>query len=181
VIGSITRLWRDQRVRFLVVGAFNTAISIPVSWSIFFFLAKLLHLDQRLIAEITTVIATILNITIAFVGYKFVVFRTRGNYLPEYLRFYIVYAIPTICGLVLLPVLMTVLQHRFGNYTFYIAQGFLTAVTIIISYVGHKRITFRQTNVPDPTGPPHGFPIEPLPPESTSTPAKAPSRYPTSR
>ena len=39
----------------------------------------------------------------ASVSYRFLVFRTRGNYLRAYLRFYAVYAVPTAAGFILFP------------------------------------------------------------------------------
>ncbi len=161
----ITRLWRDQRVRFLVVGGFNTGSSLIVSWAVFFLLSQRLHFDARITGEIASVICTVINVTVAFVGYKFVVFRTRGNSLHEYLRFYIVYAIPITAGLVLQPVLMTFIQKLYGSkFSFYIATALITGGTVIISYHGHKRVTFRQKHSKD----------------VSSTPATEPSRYPTS-
>ena len=159
---SVTRLWRDQRVRFLVVGAFNTGNSVLVSYAVFFLLTRHLHLDPRIIGEITGVLCTVINITIAFLLYKFIVFNTRGNYLREYLRFYIVYAIPTAAGLLLLPILMTLLRRYFGTRTFYVTQAIITAITVVASYFGHKNVTFRQ-----PLAAGQGFPVIPI--ESAAT------------
>src|SRR5882757_6184537 len=82
---------RGQLLRYVVVGAWNTLFG----YSCFFLMVRLLlHLmpaQPALTASIATVLATIINVTVSFLGYKWFVFRTKGNYLREYRRSLLVY------------------------------------------------------------------------------------------
>src|SRR5438445_367551 len=82
---------RGQLLRYLVVGGWNTLFG----YSCFFLLVRLfLHFlpaQPALSASIALVFATVINVTVSFLGYKWFVFRTRGNYLREYRRSLLVY------------------------------------------------------------------------------------------
>ncbi len=84
------------------------------------------------------VFSSVVNITQAYVCHKFFVFKTKGNYLKEYLRYYMVYSIPMALGFVFFPFCIEVLKMNF-----YFTQALLTFVTVIISYFGHKNISFK--------------------------------------
>jgi putative flippase GtrA len=84
------------------------------------------------------VASVLINVTMAYCIDKFFVFRTKGNYLREYLRFYAVYAVPIGVGFTLLPLLIEV----FGLNA-YLAQALVVAVTVVIGYFGHKHVSFR--------------------------------------
>jgi putative flippase GtrA len=73
------------------------------------------------------------------VTYKMFVFQTKGNWLAEYLRTYLVYGGIAIVGIGLLWILVDGLV-----LPFWIAQGLVIAVTVVISYLSHSRFTFRQ-------------------------------------
>lgn len=105
-----------QFVRYLCVGAFNTLFGYAT------FVVSLTLLNAMLPARwlyLTVVLASVLstpfNITVAYLGYKFFVFRTHGNYLREWLRCFAVYGSSMIPGLVALSALTRFLQstiHR---------------------------------------------------------------------
>ena len=84
------------------------------------------------------VASTILNITMGYCTYKFFVFRTKGNYLREYLRFYVVCAFPIVLNFTLLPLLIEVF-----HVNAYLAIGIVTAIALANGYLGHKHISFR--------------------------------------
>lgn len=108
-----------QFVRYVSVGVCNTL-------SGYLTYAALLTLLNRLLPErwlyLTVVLASVfampLNITIAYFGYKFFVFRTQGNYLREWLKCFAVYGVGMIPGLVALSALTRFLQsmiHRHAS------------------------------------------------------------------
>lgn len=80
-----------------------------------------------------------MSITNAFLCHKLFVFRTKGNVLREYARYYLVYAVPAALGFVGFPFCIEVL-----GLGFYTSQALLTAVTIVVSYFGHKNVSFRE-------------------------------------
>ncbi len=103
-----------QVVRYLCVGLFNTAFAYVT----FAVVLTLLNnaLPQRLLyltVVLSSVIVTPLNITVAFLGYKFFVFRTQGNFVGEWLRCFAVYGTGMIPGLIALSALTRLLQSTF--------------------------------------------------------------------
>jgi putative flippase GtrA len=105
-----------QFLRYLCVGAFNTVFGY-LSFAVILTLLNGV-LPQRFV-YLTVVLASILstpiNITVAYFGYKFFVFKTRGNYLVEWLKAFAVYGTGMIPGLVVLSALTRLLEsiiHR---------------------------------------------------------------------
>jgi len=74
--------------------------------------ARLLYLT----VVVASVLAMPLNITVAYLGYKFFVFRTKGNYLREWLKCFAVYGFSMIPGLVALSALTRILQSTIHGY-----------------------------------------------------------------
>ena len=129
----IARLWGRQEPRFLIVGAGNTLSGYGVSSLVFF----LLHAFFTPLLVII-LICTVLNVTVSYLTNKRLVFRTRGNYLAEYLRFYVVSAVPIGLNFLLLPLAIDWLRMNP-----YLAIALVTGVTTVVSYVGHKHVSFR--------------------------------------
>src|SRR6266702_2575355 len=105
-----------QFARYLCVGVFNTFFGY-LSFVVMLTLLNIV-LPARFL-YLTVVLASILgvplNITVAYLGYKFFVFRTKGNYLGEWLKCFAVYGTGMIPGLVALSALTRFLQliiHR---------------------------------------------------------------------
>jgi putative flippase GtrA len=105
-----------QFVRYLGVGMFNTIFGYMCFVVVLTLLNVILpaHL-LYLTVILASILSTPLNITVAYFGYKFLVFRTKGNYLGEWLKCFAVYGAGMIPGLVALSVLTRFLQsmiHR---------------------------------------------------------------------
>ena len=134
-----------QVVRYLVVGAWNTLFGYGTYALLNFLFAPLLG-SQYLAAMAANVLANVIAISVAFLGYKLWVFRTKGNFLWEYLRCYLVYGTTFCAGLVLLPLLMAALNLFVTPRTAvpYVAGAILTAGTVVVSFFGHKQFTFAQ-------------------------------------
>ena len=100
-----------QFTRYLCIGVFNTVwgyISFAITLTLLNAVlpARLLYLTVIL----ASIIPTPLNITIAYFLYKFLVFRTKGNYLHEWLKCFVVYGASMIPSLVALSALTRFLQ-----------------------------------------------------------------------
>ncbi len=131
-----------QLVRYLLVGGFNTVFG----YSVFALLNWLFTGLGSYSYMYAAVLGNLIAITVAFLGYKWFVFRTRGNYLVEWVRCVGVYGSSMLIGLIGLPILVTILRHHLQRpeLASYIAAAILTAVTVVFSFVGHKNISFRQ-------------------------------------
>ena len=152
---------RGQIVRYLCVGIFNTVFG----YTVFAVLNFLLHRAKVPVSYLfAAAISNFINITVAYLAYKFFVFRTRGNYLSEWLKAMAVYWSGFLPSLLLLPTLVRVLNwvlplhlaafhHVFVRKDIapYIANAILMAFGVVYSFLGHKNVTFRQQTPPAAT------------------------------
>jgi putative flippase GtrA len=131
---------RREQLLYLVVGGWNTVFGYGV-WAL---LQSLLgaHLHYLVVVLLAWPIA-VLN---AYIGYRYVVFRSRGPILKELPRFSLVYFVTLIVNLAALPIALNVLP-----FNIYVVQALLTAVVIVCSYLSHRYYSFggnRSQNVP---------------------------------
>lgn len=143
-IASVTRhIPPGQLGRYLVVGIWNTAFG----YGTFALLTALL--DRYIPASYlaASLLSSVLNITVSFLGYKWFVFKTKGNYLKEWARCLMVYSGSIVLGLALLPPTVFLVIYVGGNPSAspYIAGALIMALQVIISFVGHKRFSFQQS------------------------------------
>ena len=130
-----------QLMRYLLVGGFNTAIGYGSFAGLNYLLTDRIPYPYM----VANVGASVFAITVAFLGYKLFVFRTRGNYVREYLRTYVVYGGSTLLSLALLPVFVAVLGALIANQVLvpYLAQAITMPIAVLSSFYGHKRYSFR--------------------------------------
>ena len=122
----------NGKVRFVVVGGINTLSGYLVTSTLYFLLARLIGL-YGVIA-----LATVINITISYLNHKRLTFKTSGNYLAEYLRFYLIAGISIVLAFLLLPVFIKDLQ-----WNAYLSIGLVAIINVVIGYFGHSRFSFR--------------------------------------
>ena len=131
-----------QFLRYLLVGAWNTAFG----YGLFALLTALLQPRMHYGYMLASALANLISITVAYLGYKFFVFRTQGNYLVEWLRCLLVYGMGTIPGLLLLPFFVAGIERvsplRHGAP--YAAGALALAITVVYSFFGHKHFSFKS-------------------------------------
>jgi putative flippase GtrA len=134
-------------IRFLLVGGSNTLLSLGLySGFVLFFGYLLPHHGKPLIADIASITSKPLAITVAFLCYKHFVFRTKGNYLKEWLKCFAVYGISTPAELIILPLatkafLLPTLTHPYAPFL----AGIVNSVIIACySYFAHKKFSFKR-------------------------------------
>jgi putative flippase GtrA len=130
-----------QFLRYLLVGGWNTLFG----YCIYALFTALLMPRLRFGYIYAAVFSNLIAITVAYFGYKFLVFKTRGNYISEWFRCILVYGSGLLPGLILLPLLVEGLHHGFHLQSSapYIAGALLTGFTVIYSFFGHKHFSFR--------------------------------------
>jgi putative flippase GtrA len=131
-----------QFVRYILVGGFNTLFGYGV-FALLNWLFTGLGAYSYMYAA---VLGSVVTISVAFLGYKWFVFRTRGNYLIEWIRCFGVYGSSLLIGWAGLPILVTILRHYLHNpgQASYLAAALMMIVTALFSFAGHKNISFRQ-------------------------------------
>ncbi|MGI4815434.1 MAG: GtrA family protein [Janthinobacterium lividum] len=124
---------RSKMIRYLLVGGFNTCFGYVVSIGLYYLLSHRLHI------VVIGLLANVVCISESFIAYKLFVFTSRGSWLREYLRCYVVYGGSALIGIAGLWLLVNVI-----GISFWIAQGALVIVSVVISYTGHDRFTFNK-------------------------------------
>lgn len=119
-------------VRYLFVGGWNTLFGV----GLFTLLYWLWGTEQNYL--LIGIVANILAVTNAFLCYKWIVFRTHGNYLREYLKCWTVYG-----GTYLISMAGMVLLVELGGMNPILANIVLTVLNIAWSYLGHRFFSFR--------------------------------------
>ncbi|MGA3210744.1 MAG: GtrA family protein [Terriglobales bacterium] len=131
-----------QLGRYLLVGVWNTA----AGYGIYAGLVALLGNRIPYSYLAASLLGNIFGITLSFLGYKWFVFKTKGNYLREWARCVLVYSGAMVVGLILLPPMVFVVSHVTAKPKAapYIAGALVMGVNVLISFFGHKKISFRQ-------------------------------------
>ncbi len=139
-----------QVARYLIVGAWNTLFG----YGLFVLFTYLLTGIVPFAYMLACVLSNVLAITVAYLGYKVFVFKTKGNYLREYLRCYLVYGTAFLVNLAMLPMLVILLELvvRPRAYAPYIAGAVLTAGTVVLSFIGHRQYSFAHKKPPETPG-----------------------------
>ncbi len=125
----------QEKINYLMVGGWNTVFGYG-SFLVLYYL-----LNSWVNYVLIALLSSVFGITNAYICYKKFVFKTKGNYLREYLRFYVVYAGAIGLNLLLLPICVEVF-HIIPP----IAQGMLIFISVAFSYFGHKHYSFGRTS-----------------------------------
>lgn len=131
----VGRLLRDQRIRFLAVGATNTL----VGYLIFGALTLWVFGDVPFGYLISLAISYAISITMAFWLYRTFVFLVKGRILTDFVKFVGVYAVSIGLNALILPLFVEVV----GLHPL-IAQAITLVLTTLLSYFGHKYVSFRR-------------------------------------
>ena len=95
---------------------------------------------------LAAILASLVGISVAFLGYKWFVFKTQGNYLREWLRCHLVYGTTTVISIALLPIVVFAVRRfaGLGASAPYVGGAAVTGMNVAISFVGHKTFSFAR-------------------------------------
>lgn len=141
------RLLGDERVRYLLVGGFNTAFGYAVFVIVQFFFGQWIGYFASLYS------AHLIASIVAFTLHRRVVFRVSGNVIIDFLRFQSVYIVALAINTVMLPLLVEVF-----HWNVYLAQASIVFVTVVVTFAGHKYFSFRRPAALPEEGTPQGSP-----------------------
>jgi putative flippase GtrA len=125
----------DEKIKYLIIGVWNTLFG----YSIFIGLYYLLH--ERFNYLIILVFSYVVGITNSYICYKIFVFKTKGNYFAEYLRFFLVYGASFLINIILMPLFVEIMGLKPVP-----AQGIILFFTVIVGYLGHKHFSFNTSD-----------------------------------
>ena len=128
-----------KEVRYVLVGGWNTLFG----WAVF--VALQLTVGAAIGYMAVLVIAQVVSIINAYLCYRWLVFRVRGNWWLDFFRFSTVYWIVFALNIVALPLMVSVL-----GMNVIVSQTVFVVVTVIASYIAHNRFSFRRSDPPAP-------------------------------
>jgi len=142
-----------QFLRYIVVGIWNTGFGYG-TFVLFTMLLSRFYPRYGYIAA--GVLSNVLNVSVAFFGYKWFIFKTKGNYLAEWLRCMAVYGSSMLIGLVLLPTAVFLVRHltHIDKKAPYVAAALLTGFNVIYNFIGNRKFSFRAGSTAEPETPP---------------------------
>ena len=132
MFAAVKKTLQASQFKYLFAGAWNTVFGYLVGVFIF----KIFE-DSLSIISIG-ILANILSISMSFTTYKLFVFKTRGRWIQEYLKSYLVYGGMAILNIIFLDILI-----RHFNCNIWLAQAILLTLSVTISFFGHKNFTFK--------------------------------------
>ncbi|MBF0454392.1 MAG: GtrA family protein [Magnetococcales bacterium] len=132
---DLNTLWTRHRqfVTYLIGGAYNTLFGFVFFAVVHHYFSPTIH--YTILAALSNIAA----ITNAFVVYRLFVFKSKGNMLKEYLRFYVVYGVNFLVSLTIMVALVELL----GMHPV-VTQGIILIFTVLISYFGHRHYSFQK-------------------------------------
>ncbi|MDH2915654.1 MAG: GtrA family protein [Gallionella sp.] len=128
----LKRAWHNDKFRYLAIGGYNTIVGYGVFAVLWIFWGHTLHYITAL------VISHIISVINAFYAYRVLVFRKKGDVWNDFVKFNMVYLGAFLFNLLALPVLI-----EGANLQPLLAQALLVILTVLASYILHRRFTFR--------------------------------------
>jgi putative flippase GtrA len=131
----ILALLRDERIRFVIVGGFNTVFQFGM-------FALFDQGDRSPIRYLGSLYASYaIAIIVAFFLHRRFTFRATksGNAVVDFFRFASVYVVSLVINTALLPLLV-----ESARLSPLVAQAIVTVITVLLSYFGHKYFSFRR-------------------------------------
>ena len=131
---KIENIWFkiDEKIRFVLVGGFNTVIS----YFVFIFIYRLIGINYNA-ALITQYLITV---NISFLTMRYYVFQSHGNLGKEFLKTWLVYIQMFFVNAAILNFLVIVMM--LGPI---LSQGLYLCISTILTYILHRNFSFRKS------------------------------------
>ena len=136
-------LGHRDKVLYLVVGGWNTLAGYG-AFAILYYL-----LSGALSYAVIIVMSYAIAIVNAYLGYRYVAFRSQNSIVREFPRFSAVYLATMVVNLAVFPVALRALP--LGAY---VVQALFTVAVVAASYLAHRNFSFRRQSSADGKSPP---------------------------
>lgn len=131
---KIKELWfnLDDKIRFLIIGCVNAAISYVI------FVICLLILGDEL-RQLCVALQWVISSVFSYLNQKFFVFATKGNYLREYIKCCSTWLVSYILNVIILEILI---KYCIKNVL--ISQFISLFIVSVVTYVLFKFFAFAK-------------------------------------
>lgn len=126
--------------RYLVVGLVNTGFG----YGTYAGLTALFTPHIPFAYMLASLISSFTNVSFSFLNYKWFIFKTKGNYLREWVRCIAVYSTAGVIGTAMLAPTVFLVRHLTpaDHSAPYIAGALLMTANILAGFLGHKNFSF---------------------------------------
>lgn len=121
----------NKKTLYVLAGLWNTAFAY------LFFYLEYLWFGTTVNYIILLVISQVVGLTNAFIVHKHIVFKSKGHWLREYLRYYVVYSGALAANLALVICMVELL-----NFNPVVSQIFVGLVLTVATYIAHNKFSF---------------------------------------
>lgn len=128
-----SQILEREHIRFLIWGGFNTVFGLLLFYFLQWQFGKLIGYFAVFLCSF------VISSIISFLGYRLFVFKVRGNWLKDFLKFISVYTVPLIANALALPILVSAM-----NINVYFSQTLIVIFSALVSYFGHKYFSFSR-------------------------------------
>ena len=139
----------NQKIRFLLVGGFNTALSFLIYYGFLYVTSGKEQLSLFLM--------NLININISIATMRYYVFQSHGNFYKEYAKAFSSYIVLYFVNIALLAFFVRVIRIRqtlsadsflqeVPNLNKAIAQFCCICIITVITFFVHKYFSFRKEN-----------------------------------
>lgn len=130
-----------QKLRFLLVGGFNTVFSYAVFFSLYWLFDKLnvWNFDKIIVSNIALLVQYCITINVSFITMRYYVFRSHGNWKVELVKAWSVYISLFLINAPIISFLIWLGLHPLA------AQAIYLIFSTIVTFLLHKYYSFRET------------------------------------
>ena len=134
-----------QKLRFLLVGGFNTVFSYGVFFALYWLFSNLniWDFDKIIISNVALVVQYFITINLSFATMRYYVFQSHGNWKKELLKAWSVYV-----GLLFINAPVISFLIWLGIHPL-LAQALYLIFSTIITFLLHKYYSFRKVEPSD--------------------------------
>ena len=122
----------DDKIRFLIIGALNAAISYVIFAAALFLIGEAYY-------QVCVALQWGISSIFSYLNQKFFVFCTKGNYVKEYLKCCTTWLVSYLVNVIILELLMKLV---FKNA--YVVQFISIFLVSVITYVLFKYFAFKK-------------------------------------
>ena len=122
----------DDKIRFVLIGGVNAAVSYVIFVLLILILGETHH-------QICVAGQWVLSSFISYLNQKFFVFNTRGNYIAEYLKCCSTWAVSYVLNVIILELLI-----RYLLKNVFVAQFISLFVVSVVTYILFKYFAFKE-------------------------------------
>lgn len=132
---SLLNFWfkQPEKLRFLLVGGFNTVVS-------YLMFAGFLFVFGNAHYQLSLLLAWVLSSVISFTTQKIFVWQTKGKWIKEYIKCCLSWMVGYAINAVTLGLFVKIL-----HFNVYVGQGVAIVITTVVTYILFKYFAFKRS------------------------------------